>query len=162
MTTHAKILPTQERLKEVLDYNPETGAIVWIKRPAYNVEVGVPITCKRQGYIRFSFQGRQLVAHRLAWLFITGEDPGDLDIDHIDGDRANNAASNLRLATRSQNCLNRPGAKGFHQRKRDGRFEAYVYLQGKRVHLGLFDTAEEAREAYLAAKSITHGSFAPA
>ena len=158
----AKPLPPLDELREFLDYDPETGAFTWIKKTARNSKfhpgdkAGSP---NAQGYTYLQVRGHRIRANRLAWLWMTGEDPGDLHVDHVDGDRSNNAFENLRLATQSQNGFNRREAKGYC-RYRNG-FQAQIKVGGKQRILGRFDTEEEARAAYLAAREVLHGSFCP-
>lgn len=90
-----------------------------------------------------------------------------MQIDHIDGNTANNAIANLREASNAQNCMNKPkpksntsGFKGVRYHSRDRRWYAHIRLSGKQVHLGLFDTAEEAHAAYCEAAHRLHGEFA--
>lgn len=86
-------------------------------------------------------------------------------VDHIDGDGLNNRRSNIRLATNSQNSMNKgilsnnqTGYKGVVRRK-NGEYTAKITVNGKRTFLGTFDTAIEAYEAYCAAAKDLHGEF---
>jgi hypothetical protein len=116
------------------------------------------------GYVLVGVDGPQYLAHRLAWLYMTGAWP-DAEVDHIDGNRANNAWSNLRLASRSQNIANSglrvtntTGFKGvFKARKK---FNAKITVNYKSVNLGNFDTKEEASAAYKRAAQAAFGEFA--
>lgn len=90
-----------------------------------------------------------------------------LAVDHIDGNGLNNRRSNLRLATRAQNQHNRgvradsaSGLKGVLRHALTGRWRAYIRVDGKKIHLGYFDTAEAAHAAYSAAAHRLHGEFA--
>lgn len=118
--------------------------------------VGTPMRC---GYLAVRICGESYMAHRIIWALCNGADPGDMDVDHIDRDKSNNRPSNLRLATRSQNCANKP-TRGVHQRKSSGRFQAYVYKDRACIHLGIFDTEEAARAAHEAAKLQLFGEYA--
>tara|TARA_R110000868_G_scaffold339485_1_gene600210 strand:- start:181 stop:645 length:465 start_codon:yes stop_codon:yes gene_type:complete len=80
----------------------------------------------------------------------------DMQIDHIDGDRSNNSLSNLRIVTSQENHFNRTTAKGCHFYKPTNRWMAYIVLNKKKIHLGYFDTEEDAHAAYLKAKEIYH------
>jgi hypothetical protein len=104
------------------------------------------------------------MAHRLAYLYMTGRCPAD-QIDHKDGNRSNNCWDNLREATGSQNQCNRParrtnklGLKGVHKRRYG--YRAELKGDGRRIDLGSFPTAEAAHEAYVAAAKQFHGEFA--
>ena len=78
-----------------------------------------------------------------------------LFIDHIDGNTQNNNISNLRNVTSQENCFNRV-VKGYMFDKRCEKYRARITLNGKKIHLGYFDTKEEAHQAYLTAKKIHH------
>jgi hypothetical protein len=93
--------------------------------------------------------------------------PPGMDVDHINGNTLDNRRENLRLATRSENNCNarrrrnrEPGRKGISQDKRDGRWSAYVNINGRRTALGRFATAEEASRARDEAARRIHGEFA--
>lgn len=92
--------------------------------------------------------------------------PDDINVDHEDGDGLNCRRSNLRLATQAQNTLNtklradnRAGFKGVSKHTQCNKFKASIAVGGKRRHLGLFDTAEQAHAAYCAASVELHGEF---
>jgi len=77
----------------------------------------------------------------------------DKEVDHIDGDGLNNQRSNLRFVDRTQNNHNRKGVKGFHFCRQTGKYRAEIHHRGRKHSLGRHDTADDARSAYLAAKS---------
>jgi hypothetical protein len=108
--------------------------------------------------------GKRYYAHRLAWLYMTGKFP-DQQIDHIDQDGTHNIWRNLREATNTQNAANsrrRNNASGFKgvfwQRSR--RWRASIMVNSRRIHLGYFNTPEEAYAVYLAAAQKYFGEFA--
>lgn len=161
---------TQEKLLELLHYDPSTGAWTW------RVSNSIFRAGDRAGRIYENSRGKELPcrviyvlgkhhrAARLAWFYMTGKWLF-LEIDHVDGDSLNDAWANLREATRSQNnqnrgCFksNRLRLKGVH--RQHGRFRAMIQKDGRRVHLGYFDDAELAHAAYAAAASELHGSYA--
>ena len=79
----------------------------------------------------------------------------DNSIDHIDRNKLNNNIENLRVVTNQQNQWN-TNSKGFAFHKATGKYEARIMVDGKRKHLGLFETEYEARNAYLDAKAKYH------
>lgn len=164
--------PNQERLKELLSYDPLTGVFLW-KVDRSNIKRGTLAgRYDKAGYIRIGIDGREYRAHRLAWLYMTGEWP-EIFLDHRDMDKNNNAWSNLRLATKSQNAANigplksnTSGIKGvsFHSGGAKGGkpWQANITKNGKAMGLGIFATKEEARAAYAAAAERLFGEFARA
>jgi hypothetical protein len=104
------------------------------------------------GYAYIGIEGHNHLAHRLAWLYVHGEWP--TEIDHIDRNRMNNAISNLRSVSKAENRHNVPTLKGYQQRGR--RYWARITAFGERRSLGVFDTPEAATEAYRRAKLELH------
>jgi len=159
----AKTIPVEE-VKRFLDYDPETGVITQ-KVSTQGCKAGaVRGTINSEGYVRLSIKGKIFSAHRLAWVLYYGKWP-DLNVDHIDGDRTNNAIRNLRVVTQSQNLQSRKGpAKGkkgglpigvfFYGKK--GKYTAQIKYDGVVHLLGVFTSVEDAEEAYLAAKRLHH------
>lgn len=157
------------RLRDVLDYDPETGLFVWKKRtgPRSNPGSIAGVTKKDRGYVEIRVDGRTYKAHRLAWLYVHGRWPSG-DIDHINMVTSDNRICNLREATRSQNCCNkrprrdsRAGIKGVCWYKQLARWVAQIRIRGESHHLGYFHTIEEAAKAYEVAARKFHGEFAP-
>ncbi len=111
------------------------------------------------GYIRFQVDGRSYMAHRLAWLYVHGSWPA-FEIDHRDGNRANNRIGNLRDVTRTQNNRNRQrvrldsesGLIGAFKVRGYNRWKARIRINGRQVSLGCFGSAEAAHQAYCAAR----------
>ncbi len=97
----------QKKLKEILNYNLETGIFTWKVKQAYNrPTIGkVAGTKTVTGYIRFRYDKREYLAHRLAWLYVHGEYPKV--IDHLNGRRDDNRFENLRNTTTKGNAKNR-------------------------------------------------------
>jgi hypothetical protein len=156
---------TSERLRQVLAYDPATGIFVWRNKPRGRDRT-IAGTQTSHGYIQISVDGKLYPAHRLAWLYVHGAWPKG-EIDHIDGARANNAATNLRDATHSQNLANQKlslantsGFKGVCFNKERNRWVAYIKVLGRRRHLGRFKTPEAAHEAYRQAAVEAFGAFA--
>lgn len=157
---------TQKELKHWLSYSPIVGVFEW-RRPGHNIRAGAlaGAVCRATGYVQISVRGGHYLAHQLAWLYVTGEWP-TMDIDHKDGDRSNNAFSNLRLATKGQNQWNKKalpgssGVKGVSWVKAVGKWRGMVGIGGKRIHVGLFKTLIEAEAAVKAKREELHGEFA--
>jgi hypothetical protein len=150
---------TANKVRSLLSYDPETGVFHWLKR-AQNVFVGdVAGSCTRQdGYRWITIDNLAYVAHRLAWLHVTGKWPTN-QLDHINGVRDDNRIANLREATATQNRRNNRDVKGFQQNAH-GRFRARIWVNGKILHLGMFATETEARQAYREAAKKYFGKFA--
>src|SRR5262249_32141337 len=95
---------TQERLKEVLFYSPKTGTFIWRVTLNPRGKAGSVAGCKDGAYWAIRIDRTLYDAHRLAWLYMTGEWPEG--IDHRDKDGINNRWKNLREADQSQNGAN--------------------------------------------------------
>jgi hypothetical protein len=157
--THAELLAN-------LAYDPSTGLFTWItkrsgvKRAVAGCKMGAGKRRKEQWMI--GLLGRAYIRGRLAWFYMTGEWP--IEIDHRDGDRMNDRWANLREATRAQNEANKSvrrnnklGIKGVDIF--EGKFRAQIY-RGRKYMLGSFSTLEEAAEAYAQAARDFDGDFA--
>ena len=108
--------------------------------------------CRRgEDYWRVGFAGADYLVHRVIWTHLHGEIPAGMVVDHRDGARGNNNPDNLQAITVAQNTQRRHTA-GYSWHKGRGRWQASIRVDGKRRHLGYFDTEEEAAGAYLEAK----------
>jgi len=156
-----------QEIKSLVSYDPETGAFRWaVKgRPAcrFGEECG---TYDKKGYRVLSLNRKKLFAHRVAWLFVHGEWPS-VEIDHINCVRDDNRISNLRLASREQNCANTltpknntSGVKGVAFDRSRGKWMAHIHKGGKFKNLGRFESLEQAQVAYANAANEMFGQFA--
>ncbi len=163
---------TLKRLKELLDYDQDTGFFTWrTLRPGRSPMGGIAGSVRKNpkdpcfGYRFIRIDHFRTGAHRLAWFYVYGRWPKG-DLDHRDMVRDNNRISNLREATRGQNMANakRPrhntsGYKGATFNRQSGRWTAQIQYNSKNLVLGSFDTAEEAHEAYCQAGKRLFGEF---
>lgn len=154
---------TAERVRELFNYEPDTGVFTRAKSVRGHLSGEVVGTEKDNGYLHFCIDYKKHGAHRIAWLHFYGEMP-DKDIDHIDGNRRNNAIKNLRCVDRSTNLENRKrantnnkstGLLGAYKTK-NNLFTSRIQVLGKDFYLGCFKSPEEANMAYLDAKRRMH------
>ena len=158
------IFLTASRLREVLSYDPETGVFRRLRDRSgpCNKAGTIAGNADKNGRRRIMVDGRNYWAHRLAWLYVTGEWPSQ-HIDHIDCNPSNNAFKNLREATRELNARNqrrahKGSASGILGVSQNGSgWAAKVSKHGIVTYLGTFRTPEEASKAYVEAKSVIHG-----
>ena len=174
-------LPPPELLRQLLDYNPETGGLSWRQRSPELFETGSRSAEWRAnnwnaknagrpaftandgwGYKTGAVFGRLLKAHHVAWAYMTGGWPV-LDIDHINGDRSDNRWVNLREVSRAVNLrnakrksTNTSGHNGVRWRADCGKWRAEITLDGRNTHLGYFADLESAVAARKAAE-VGHG-----
>lgn len=151
------------QLRALFHYDPLTGDFTRLKAIDPRFPVGQRVGhLASNGYLRFTVAGVRRTAHRLAWLYMTGEWPSG-DIDHIDGLRTNNRWSNLRNVSRAVNLQNLKGAKSHNGGTRllgaypcGNRFTSRIQTNGRDKYLGTFATAEAAHAAYITAKRELH------
>lgn len=160
---------TQTRLRELLEYDPETGVFRW-RKSSRRGWTGREAGCLKYGkgsgdYVLIRIEGETLRASRLAWLYMTGAWP-DQDVDHANLNRSDNRWSNLRLATRSQNMANgslrsnnTSGYRGVTWDAAHSKWRAQVRLGHRNYYCGLFDTPEAAALARDAKAATLHGAF---
>lgn len=157
---------TQERLKQFLDYNPETGLFSWAKNRVSmkGIHTNVGTIRSTDGYRQVSVDSVLYRAHRLAFLWMTGRWPTAF-VDHKNGLRDDNRWNNLREATRQQNrgntalfITNTSGRQGVY--KVGNRWRARIVREGVCKHLGYFDTLGEAASAYDDAELAFYGEYA--
>lgn len=163
---HGKPL-TATRLRELLHYEPSSGQFTWLPtgndaNPRRGRAAGA---INSAGYLVIRINYKLYYGHRLAWLYVHGAWPERL-LDHRNGVRSDCRLSNLRQADDTQNAVNRAtqsnntsGITGVSRWK--NRWRAATWRDGKQWHLGLYDTAEDAAQAYRRAVVDLHGEFAP-
>ncbi|NHZ81829.1 HNH endonuclease [Massilia sp. CCM 8695] len=155
------------RVRELLHYDPSTGAFTRRVRTAQRHQVGdradfIVTGGGLKGYCRISFDSTRYLAHRLAWLYVHGRWP-EFDIDHVNGIKNDNRIANLRDIP---NALNRQNIRGpradnaisgilgvtRHKKK----WRSRIQINSRTVNLGCFDSAQDAKNAYLKAKRLLH------
>jgi hypothetical protein len=139
---------TQERLKELLHYDPETGVFTRRTKVGRYLAGSVSGAKHNKGYIQITIDGSNLLAHRLAWLYVYGKFPID-QIDHINRIKTDNRIQNLRDVDASTNhhnvglrSHNRSGITGVVWSARSKKWIAQVIYKNKRYYIGCFDTIE--------------------
>jgi hypothetical protein len=159
-------LPSASDLWEIFDYKPLTGELVWKKTQRTDCIGKVVGSLTGTGYLVTVVNGKMYQLHRLVWVWVYGNDPGAIEMDHRDRNRTNNRWYNLRLADFTQNRINTAtqsnnttGVRGVN--KRGNTYVARIRVRNKRHHLGSFASLEEAAVAYKKAAEQLHGEFAP-
>jgi hypothetical protein len=166
---------TQERLQEVLEYNPDTGIFVWKINKGSRARKGQIAGCadKKVGnkpvYIGIRIDGKLYDAQRLAFLYMNGEFP-KLLVDHKNRNGLDNRWENLKEVTYSESNKNKSHPpltlksiqkmaktlsekprtnikSGIYPAKRKGAFQVKIDFQGKRHSVGIFENFEDALEA---------------
>jgi hypothetical protein len=150
---------TQTRLRELLEYAPETGEFIWkVSHPRAAVGA-VAGAADHYGYIVIRLDTRLYKAHRLAWLYVHGEWPQQ-NIDHINRIKNDNRMANLRLADQSANMHNvgvrvnsKSGVAGVTWRADRKKWNARIKVGYKNFNLGLFDDVAAAIAARRSAET---------
>lgn len=155
---------TVARVRELLDYDPETGVFRWRLRRPGRCKVGSIAGSLSKDYLRIRIGNKGHLAHRLAWLHVTGEWPAE-QIDHINQDKLDNRFANLRAATGGQNQSNTKGwsssgYKGVYRAYGENKWHAKIRRGGKLLSIGYFDDPAVAHKAYCDTASRIHGEFA--
>lgn len=173
----SKPLPSPEVLRQLLQYEPETGKLFWKYRGpewftldrlqnTWNSNYAGREALSRidpLGYRRGKILIKSYMAHRVIWCMCNGDT--DMEIDHINGVRSDNRIKNLRAATRSENMKNRASHGGscflgvdWHKRNR--RWRARINDNGRKIEIGEFQSETDAARAYDRAAIVAHGRFA--
>lgn len=158
---------TQEKLKDIFHYSPETGLFTRLVATSPNVKVGqVSKRNTTKGYIQIRINTTQYKAHRLAYLYMTGKFNDD-EIDHVNGIRDDNRWCNLRNASRSENMQNKKvhsnnaaGITGVSWNKMAGKWLAYINKDKSRTIIGYYDTIFDAACARISMQENMFGEFA--
>lgn len=154
-------LLSKSELDSLLHYDRETGVFTWIRK---GQRCGQRAGCVApSGYISIEIKNKGYLAHRLAWLTVTGKHPVN-NIDHKNGVRSDNRFENLRDVDQSTNAQNQRAAHkdsnggllGISWHKRDKKWVARLRVRGTLKNVGRFDDKNEAHEAYIKAKRLFH------
>lgn len=150
----------QETLKKRLHYNSSTGEFTYLEDVGRKMKKGdIAGGLKSNGYVQIRVAGKRYLAHRLAWLWMTGSFP-DGYIDHINHNVADNSWSNLRLATASENQFNRfQKGKGVTFSAELQKWVARAVIEGKHIFLGAFTNYDDALSARHKFAEKAHGQF---
>lgn len=152
---------TSERLKQLLEYDPNTGKFTWrVSRRNITYSGNGAGAVNQSGRLMIYVDGKHYQAHRLVWLYVTGEFP-KLNIDHKDGNPLNNSWGNLRLCTLQENNRNARtrkdnalGVKGVRMRR--GKYQVRV----NSISYGTYEDLELAQHIATEVRNHLHGEFA--
>ena len=158
---------TAERLREVLNYDPATGIFTWRVLKGPRAPMGaIAGSFNAEGYAQIRIDRVRYFAHRLAFLYVEGVMP-PAQVDHVNRVPSDNRYVNIRKATQAENnqnislsTKNTSGLMGASWNRTQKKWESRIRAKGKKLNLGLFDTAEEAHAAYTQAKAALH-TFQP-
>ena len=159
---------TQEELKSLLIYKPETGDFFWINSSKNGWNGKKAGTVNDKGYSVIEYKNKAYRSHRVAFLYMLGFVP-KCGVDHIDGNTSNNKWSNLRECNQSQNGANSKKPKNntseykgvsFTKDKKVRPWRAAIRVNKKAIHGGYFETKNEAAVAYNAMAIKYYGEFA--
>jgi hypothetical protein len=157
---------TQQELKELLHYNPETGIFTWKVSTARRVSSGdVAVTKRKDGYIQIKLNNELILSHRLIWIYMYGYLPKY--IDHINGQRDDNRIINIREVSNQQNSLNSKisknntsGIKGVYWDKSRNKWTVRLSIDGKCKFFKRFDDIDLAKLVIEEVRNKYHGKYA--
>jgi hypothetical protein len=165
MSKKTKLELTQTQLKEILDYNPDTGILTWLKTDGRCIKDKIAGHKNYAGYILIGINGYIYFAHRLAFLYMTGMWPEKF-VDHINQIKDDNSWINLRNASKSNNMCNqrkyknnKSNFKGVSYCKETNKWRATIRINNKQIDLGRYTTPEEASVAYEQKAKELHKEF---
>jgi hypothetical protein len=158
---------TQEYLKDVFDYNPETGTLVRKKFFSNRSKLGVPLGSPKNGrHMVVSINRKYYGIHRIVWMYVYGKWPDGV-IDHINGDPTDNRICNLRDCKQSHNLCNsklpttnKTGVKGVSWDAERNKWFAKINYKKKQYALGRYDDFGVACEVVNKKRIELHGDYA--
>lgn len=177
MSCYHKALPSTEDLWRRFDYEPFTGNLLWKMPSKYKPFLkGKPAGYASETYIwiRLAPEPGPYVAHRLVWRWVTGEDPGNDEIDHINLNKQDNRFHNLRRVTQFQQKQNMAKRSIWGKRPTKSKLKGVYFntqanghvtifsrirANDQKIHLGVFASEQLAHEAYCKASHKYHGKF---
>lgn len=158
-------MPARELLHSLFAYSFVEGALYWKVRLSPKARLDQPAgSTDPEGYRVITVNGKTYRRHRLVWAYFNC-DPGNMEIDHLNGVKGDDRLENLRLATRRENSwnttykTNKSGAPGVCWHARDKKWRVSIKDQGINKHLGYYSDLQEAQKAYIEASRSIHGSF---
>jgi len=156
---------TQDILKTRVVYDPNSGNFSRAKTKRSVKHGKIMGWTDDLGYIHVRVLDKLYLAHRLAWLYMTGAWPEGY-LDHKDGNPSNNSILNLRECTQQENCFNSKiihkkssVRKGVCWHEQKQKYRAYIKANGKWTHLGYFNDMNDAIAARISAEEKYHGEF---
>lgn len=162
----AKPLPDLNTLNQYFTYNAKTGQLINNFTAGKIKKGAVAGTLNYVGYVTVSVNNKRYYAHRIIWMMLTGNDPLDFEIDHINNVRDDNRVENIRMVNRQKNSFNvklrntnKSGYKGVFWNKRDKCWTGKVMVDSKTYSTGACPTAEKANELVRELREKLHKDF---
>ena len=157
MTKHNP-LPPAELLWELFEYKPLTGELAW-RITGRGITKGNEAGClTSSGYKTIGIDNTIYHAHRIVWMWMSGEDPAELTIDHRNHNKSDNRVGNLRKATHQEQNRYQRNIIGASLRP-SGKYKTQIRINGRLKYLGTYDTLEEASAVYHKKAQEIHGEF---
>lgn len=162
-----KNLPPIEELRYWFVYSPDSGDLRWKNSPGCKVRAGTRAGSPDvKGHLQTKLRGQMYYNHRIVWALVTGDDPANMQVDHINGNKQDNRFSNLRLASHSQNGCNSDarqntvsGIKGITWSALHSKWRARVTHNKKVFNAGLYANKSAAAEAVRELRQSLHREF---